>query len=70
MFYEGIYFMKKELMKILMIFILVFSVTACGSNTNKSAGETRVNIETYYAGKNQPTHPSVISFKNDFIIIL
>lgn len=58
--------MKKGLMKILMIFILVVSISACGSNTNKSVAETRLNIETYYAGKNQPTHPSVISFKNEW----
>ena len=45
-----------------MIFILVVSISACGSNTNKSVAETRLNIETYYAGENQPTHPSVISF--------
>lgn len=57
--------MNKLLMKIFMIFMLVVSVTACGSQTNQSVSETRLNIETYYAGENQPTHPSVISFKND-----
>lgn len=57
--------MNKLLMKIFMIFMLVVSVTACGSQTNQSVSKTRLNIETYYAGKNQPTHPSVISFKNE-----
>lgn len=30
--------------------------------TNTSS-ELRLNIETYYGGKNQPTHPSVVSFE-------
>ena len=31
-------------------------------NANGSMASVRLNIETYLDGKNQPTHPSVISF--------
>lgn len=30
---------------------------------NSNVGEVRLNIETYLAGKNQPTHPSVVVFE-------
>lgn len=33
-----------------------------GAIPPESVGSVRLNIETYYAGENQPTHPSVVSF--------
>ena len=42
-------------------------ITSCGflnmnGSDNRTVGRTRLNIETYLAGKDQPTHPSVVCF--------
>ena len=55
--------MKKTSLLIFIIF-LSFFLSACNSftETGKGLGEVRLNIQTYNAGKDQVTHPSVIAF--------
>lgn len=50
-------------MKISWIFILLLFLVSCNLKSNDT-NLIRLNIETYLAGKNQPTHPSVVTFKN------
>lgn len=50
----------------LFIFSSVMWITSCDSITNKDTQLVRLNIETYLAGKNQTTHPSVISFEREW----
>lgn len=33
---------------------------------NNISGSVRLNIETYFAGKNQPTHPSIVAFEEEW----
>lgn len=57
----------------ILFLLLVFSLCAClfvflGECLHRtvppeSVGSVRLNIETYHAGANQPTHPSVVSFE-------
>lgn len=51
---------------ILMLFALFIGTCAVilypETLSNETVGEVRLNIETYLAGKNQPTHPSVVVF--------
>lgn len=50
-------------MKRFLIFVLLLFLVSCNLK-NKDTNLIRLNIETYLAGKNQPTHPSVVTFKN------
>lgn len=59
--------------KILCLFTTVVLVAVLALSTilvthmfirrNDTIGEVRLNVETYLAGKNQPTHPSVVVFE-------
>lgn len=59
--------MKKFNSRIVIICCLVlmmFCMSACAKEKkNDSVGRVRLNIETYLAGKDQATHPAVISFE-------
>lgn len=59
---------KLYVMFITVVFLhmIVFGMVACGKTENTSVGKVRVNIETYLAGQNQPTHPSVIGFDDEW----
>lgn len=56
-----------------LLLLLIFSLCVCaigfimdcfcGMTPPDSVGSVRLNIETYLAGANQPTHPSVVSFE-------
>ena len=48
---------------ILLFYIVITALPVYAANENSSVGRVRLNIETYLAGKDQPTHPSVISFE-------
>lgn len=61
----------KNIKMLLKIFLIIISVSACsfgegGEKTNYTVGKVRLNIETYQAGLNQPTHPSIITFDNEW----
>ncbi|MBQ3005759.1 MAG: hypothetical protein IJD88_07475 [Clostridia bacterium] len=63
--------MKKLLGKIgvilavaLLCSAFVFASLTVGYTDDVSLGRVRLNIETYLAGKNQPTHPSFYDFGN------
>lgn len=45
-----------------LVSLISLNLMACKSEENQTVGKVRLNIETYLAGKDQPTHPSVISF--------
>ena len=48
---------------IALMILAVMNVWGCASKENtQSIGTVNLNIETYLAGKNQPTHPSVVAF--------
>lgn len=49
---------------ILSVILVLLCLCSCnsGTNTNNSLGEIRLNIETYRAGMDQVTHPSVVKF--------
>lgn len=65
--------MKKAL-RIITVALLLISIVItasfvlwCGhSSVPQSLGSVRVNIETYLAGQNQPTHPSVVTFPEEW----
>ena len=42
--------------------LFVFMLMRPSDSPSKSIGTVRLNVETYRAGKNQPTHPSVVVF--------
>ena len=42
--------------------MLIFLIISGDRDKNLSVGKVRLNINTYAAGKDQPTHPAVISF--------
>lgn len=44
------------------ILLTVLAVASVNKTAPSSLGTVRLNIETYLAGKNQPTHPSVYAF--------
>lgn len=46
--------------------ILIFSMISCEKVENLSVGKVRLNIETYAAGEDQPTHPAIISFDKEW----
>ena len=48
---------------IIILHIVIIAFPTYAVNDNTSVGRVRLNIETYLAGKDQPTHPSVISFE-------
>lgn len=58
----------------ILVFLMFFSFCICGvgflyesfhgMNPPESVGSVRLNIDTYLAGANQPTHPSVVSFES------
>lgn len=54
--------MKKYIMTVLCILLFIVLVS-CSNSTNHKIATVRLNIQTYLAGKDQVTHPSVISFK-------
>lgn len=73
---RGLKNMKNQLfrMKYFFLVLIIFSIfllfslanfflRTCSDN-NDSVGKLRINIKTYLAGKDQTTHPSVISFEN------
>ena len=61
--------MKKRLKLIIYIMIInTVCMCACGKDNteNKGVGEIRMNVETYLAGKDQVTHPSMIAFEDEW----
>lgn len=60
----------KNLKTKIVIFLLasIFVLCACEKDdaTTENVGEVRLNIETYLAGKDQVTHPSLISFEEEW----
>lgn len=63
---------KESLARKIFLFALLFSLCVCAvaflidcfhAEPPESVGSVRLNIETYRAGENQPTHPSVVSFE-------
>lgn len=60
--------MRKKIWKafgmLVLLSIILLNLGACKRTENVTIGKVRLNIETYLAGKDQPTHPSVISFDN------
>ena len=61
-------FLKRTLFFLVTISLCVCAVgfiAECyhGITPPESVGSVRLNIETYRAGDNQPTHPSVVSFE-------
>lgn len=60
--------MRKKIWKafgmLFLLSIILLNLGACKRTENLTIGKVRLNIETYLAGKDQPTHPSVISFDN------
>ena len=59
---------KKLIISILIVALLIVSASCSTSsdNINNTVGLTRLNIETYLAGKDQPTHPSIVSFDDEW----
>ena len=59
---------KKLIISILIVALLIIyaSCSTSSDNINNTVGLTRLNIETYLAGKDQPTHPSIISFDDEW----
>lgn len=63
----------KAFLRKILLFLTIISLCLCtigfiidcfrGTTPPESVGSVRLNIETYLAGANQPTHPSVVSFK-------
>ncbi|MCR4963649.1 MAG: hypothetical protein K6B40_07210, partial [Firmicutes bacterium] len=53
--------MKKSLSLVLCLCCLLF-LAACQGQHDDRAAQIRLNIQTYAAGQNQPTHPSVLAF--------
>lgn len=49
---------------ILLFVVIILGIIVCDVNADDSVGKVRLNIETYLAGQDQPTHPSVIGFDN------
>lgn len=50
-------------LKIICLLFLLLGVTiSCNQSESRDTQLVRLNVETYLAGKNQTTHPSVISF--------
>lgn len=49
---------------ILLFTAIILGIIVCDVNADDSVGKVRLNIETYLAGQDQPTHPSVIGFDN------
>jgi len=45
-----------------LVSILSLNLFACVREENLAVGKVRLNIETYLVGRDQPTHPSIISF--------
>lgn len=59
--------MKKWLKITISVLILIVFLLLFRNNRNLvplALGTVRVNIKTYLAGQNQPTHPSVVAFSN------
>lgn len=51
---------------VLWLLVSVISIWGCDTYRMDDIGEIRLNISTYVAGKDQPTHPSVISFEKSW----
>ena len=49
---------------ILLFTAIILGIIVCDVNAEDSVGKVRLNIETYLAGQDQPTYPSVIGFDN------
>lgn len=54
--------MKKNIVFSVILVLLCLCSCISGTNTNNSLGEVRLHIETYKAGMDQVTHPSVVKF--------
>ena len=54
------------LVLVLISLLTVFNSVVCYAATEPSVGRVRLNIETYLAGQNQPTHPAVVSFDKEW----
>lgn len=61
-------FEMKRFVEFLYMTIVILSITACGTNpgASKGLGEIRLNIQTYRAGMDQVTHPSVLEFESNW----
>lgn len=51
---------------VLLTLLMILCMIPCNATTDSSVGRVRLNIETYLAGKNQPTHPAVIAFDDEW----
>lgn len=57
----------KKVLTCIILYLMIVSMVSCGKvENNASVGKVRLNIETYLAGQDQPTHPSVISFEEEW----
>lgn len=56
---------RKTIIVLVVIILIIIMISICTKlfkDNNNTVGLTRLNIETYLAGKDQPTHPSIVSF--------
>ncbi len=54
--------MKKALLVGAILLLALFCFSGCAQESDSRAATVRLNIETYLAGQNQPTHPSILGF--------
>ena len=62
---------RKTILVLVVIILIIIMISICtglfkDSKSNNTVGSTRLNIETYLAGKDQPTHPSIVSFDDEW----
>lgn len=57
--------LNKRILYFSIVLMILVLMNVCGcvrKENNQTIGTVNLNIETYLAGKNQPTHPSVVAF--------
>ena len=54
------------LVMVFLISLMLLNVIQCYAATDSTVGRVRLNIETYLAGQNQPTHPAVVAFDDEW----
>ncbi len=54
--------MKKIASIVLCLCCIILCLTACQGKRDERAAQIRLNVQTYAAGQNQPTHPSILAF--------